>query len=102
MKKRSSKKKTIILVAIVLLVILLLPIPATYDDGGTCEWTALTYKIVRWVYLDWEYNEDGSRDHLSTYNKTVIYFFPNNLKSINELWKMEEKDFDISEWEKVN
>ena len=102
MKKRSSKKKTIILVAILLLVILLLPIPATYDDGGTREWTALTYKIVRWVYLDWEYNEDGSRDHLSIYNKTVIYFFPNSLKSINELWVMEEKDFDISEWAKVN
>lgn len=70
-----------IITAVVLLAVLFVPIPSgTYKDGGTREYTALTYKIVDWNKL----TSDGK------YDKTKIYFFPNNIKSIDELWLYEE------------
>ena len=76
------KKKIWIIIAIAaILAILFVPIPTgQYKDGGTREYTALTYKIVNWNRL----TEDG------TYDETRVYFFPNNFKSIDSLWQMEE------------
>lgn len=76
------KKKILIPIAIiVLLAVLFVPIPSgVYRDGGTRAYTALTYKIVDWNHL----TGDG------TYDKTKVYFFPNNFKSINSLWYLEE------------
>lgn len=53
------KKKILIpvIVIVVLSAILFLPIPqGSYDDGGTRDYNALTYKIVRWnsPFLDFE------------------------------------------------
>lgn len=79
------KKKVwlIILSAAVLLAILLIPIPqGPYEDGGTRGYTALTYKIVDWNRL----TTDGS------YEATKLYWFPNNFKSIDELWAYEEQN----------
>ena len=48
------KKKTWIfaLICIAVLAILFIPVPGpSYDDGGTREFTALTYNIVRWHRL---------------------------------------------------
>ena len=48
------KKKIWIPIAfvVVLLSVLFVPIPrGSYDDGGTREWVALTYKIVDWNRL---------------------------------------------------
>ena len=74
-----------ILAAVVLLAVLFVPIPSgTYKDGGTREYAALTYKIVDWNKL----TSDGK------YDKTKIYFFPNNFKSINELWTYEEDEVE--------
>ena len=74
-----------IIAAVVLLAVLFVPIPSgTYKDGGTREYAALTYKIVDWNKL----TSDG------TYDKTKIYFFPNNFKSINELWTYEEDEVE--------
>ena len=72
------KKKIWIIIAIAaILAILFVPIPTgQYKDGGTREYTALTYKIVNWNRL----TEDG------TYDETRVYFFPNNFKSIDSLW----------------
>ena len=81
------KKKTWIpiIVTVVLLAVLFVPIPSgTYKDGGTREYAALTYKIVDWNKL----TSDGK------YDKTKIYFFPNNFKSINELWTYEEDEVE--------
>lgn len=76
-----KKKLWIIIAAIAVSAILFVPIPTgQYKDGGTREYTALTYKIVNWNRL----TDDG------TYNKTKVYFFPNNFKSIDSLWLMEE------------
>ena len=74
-----------IIAAVVLLAVLFVPIPSgTYKDGGTREYAALTYKIMDWNKL----TSDGK------YDKTKIYFFPNNFKSINELWTYEEDEVE--------
>jgi hypothetical protein len=73
------KKK--IWIIIVILLVLITPIPGgTYKDGGTKEYKALSYRIVVWNRL---MDVDGF------YHKTSVYWFPDNFKSIDELWKME-------------
>lgn len=70
----------ILIVAV--LAILVIPIPTgVYKDGGTKSYSALTYKIVDW-------NRMVTADE--TYDATRVYFFPNNFKSIDNLWSYEE------------
>lgn len=79
MKKKIWR---IALAVVLLAVILFTPIPkGALKDGGTREYAALTYKIVQWKRL----SIDG------TYEATRVYWFPNNFKSIDRLWKQEEK-----------
>ena len=74
-------KKPLIII-LVLFLILIIPIPTgVYKDGGTREYTALTYKIVDWNRLC-----DGG-----TYEKTALYPFPLNFLSIDRLWGREER-----------
>ena len=81
------KKKIWIPIVIVLIAVLFIPIPSgVYKDGGTREYTALTYKIVDWNRL----TGDG------TYNETRVYFFPYNFKSIGDLWYYEEDKVEHS------
>lgn len=78
-----KKKIWIPIVVVVLLLVFFLPIPSgKYDDGGTRTYTALTYKIVDWNRIT------GTS---SIYDDTSIYLFPNNFKSIDELWKLETR-----------
>ena len=82
-----KKKIWIPIVIVVLLAILVIPIPTgVYKDGGTREYTALTYKIVDWNRLTGD----------STYDKTRVYFFPYNFKSIDGLWYYEEDKVEHS------
>lgn len=90
-------KKIAIIVSSVLVVILLvlfLPIPGgAYDDGGSREYNALTYKIVVWsrgygVELDGE----NPRSIHGTYQKTCVYWYPENRKSTDELWEKEFRE----------
>ena len=75
-----KKRIVIILIVIGLLAVLFTPIPTGIcNDGGTRVYSALTYKIVDWNRLTGE----------STYSKTRAYFFPENFKSIDTLWKIE-------------
>jgi len=86
-----KKKIWLIPVIIVLLIaiVLLLPVPqGSYDDGGTRDYNALTYKIVRWNKIIIEQDENGHPIH-DTYCKTSVFWYPDNLKSIDELWEME-------------
>ena len=79
------KKKVIFtVVAVVLfLAILFAPIPQSpYDDGGTREYTALTYKIVDWNRMSVD----------SIYDETKVYWFPDNFKSVDELWEEYEAE----------
>ena len=83
-----KKKVWIPILIIVLVAILVIPIPTgTYKDGGTREFTALTYKIVDWNRL----TDDGS-----IYSATKVYFFPNNFRSIDSLWYKEEPNVEHS------
>ncbi len=81
------RKKILIPVIIaVVLAILFIPIPSgIYKDGGTREYTALTYKIVKWNRLTGD----------STYSKTRFYFFPYNFKSVDSLWYYEKDNIEL-------
>lgn len=79
-----KNKKILITVIAVLILILIIPVPSgIYKDGGTKAYTSLTYKIVDWNVL--------TADNL--YDETKIYFFPDNFKSVDELWQKEEENF---------
>ena len=70
-----------------LLAILVIPIPTgQYKDGGTREYTALTYKIVDWNRLTGD----------TVYDRTQVYFFPNNFRSVDALWQDEEDKLTYS------
>lgn len=72
-----------LIIAAAVLAVLLIPIPtATGEYGATREFTALTYKIINW--------------NLPNYEKTRIYFFPENFKSIDEIWEYEEDEAAVS------
>ncbi len=78
-----KKKKILITVIIVLILILIIPVPSgVYKDGGTRAYTSLTYKIVDWNVI--------TADNI--YDKIKIYFFPDNFKSVDELWQKEEEN----------
>ena len=73
----------IFLTVIAFLAVLFVPIPTSaYRDGGTRTYTALTYKVIDWNRL----TVDGK------YEATKLYWFPDNFKSIDELWKREEQN----------
>ena len=73
----------------IILIILLVPFKRdTVEDGGTKIYSAPLLKVVQWYNskLSIDY-EDGAWDEIEPDYSTSIYFFPNNLKSINELAK---------------
>lgn len=62
------------------LAVLLVPVHSgTLNDGGIEVYSALTYKIVDWNRID-----PGTE-----LDETRVYVFPNNFKSISQLWEME-------------
>ena len=73
------KRLLIILLAVGVLSLLLVPLP-TKAENGTRAYTALTYTVVRWNRAA----GDG------TYEKTRIYPFPQNFKSLDDLWEKEK------------
>lgn len=76
-----KKKAGLIVIVAVMIAILVIPVPTgVYKDGGTREYTALTYKIVDWNRMT----------GVSIYDETRVYFFPHNFKSIDALWYYEE------------
>lgn len=82
-----KKKKWFVILIVIIFIVLLLPIPTgVYKDGGTRAYSALTYKIVDW-------NRIVSADEI--YDAAKVYFFPNNLKSIDSLWAREKKQFGV-------
>lgn len=76
-------KKFSILIAILaaaIVVLLAVPIPkAALDDGGTREYAAMTYRIVKWK----KFYAGG------TYEKTKVYFGKDLKKTLDELWAEE-------------
>lgn len=81
-----------VIAAIALGLILFLPIPqGTYDDGGTREYNALTYKIVKWNKITAAVDENGQTIH-NTYRNTSVFWYPNNQKTLDELWQIEKSE----------
>ncbi len=81
------KKWIPIIIIISLVAILFTPIPTgVYKDGGTRVYSALTYKIVDWNRMTGD----------TTYDKTRLYVFPYNFKSIDGLWYYEEDKVEYS------
>jgi len=81
-------KKKIWIIALCLALVLFTPIPTgVYKDGGTREFTSLTYKIVKYNHLT-----DGG-----IYKKLKIYPFPLNFFSIDSLLAKEQKNFPKKE-----
>lgn len=75
------KKKTIIILCIVLALALFTPVPTgIYKDGGTREYTSLTYKIVDWNRL----GEEGK-----LFTGVKFYPFPYNFLSVSRLYERE-------------
>ena len=71
-----------IFITALLFAALFVPVPKSpCNDGGTREYAALTYKIVNWHHL----TDDG------VYDATKVYWFPDNFKSIDDLWAEEEQ-----------
>lgn len=86
-KKRNKVLLISLAVAVAVLAILFVPIPlGAYDDGGTREYVALTYKIVDWKRIEKD----------TVYEKTKVYFFSEKNKSIDELWQTERGNMEYS------
>ena len=84
------KRRVIAAAAAILILILFLPIPrGTYKDGGTKDYAALTYRIVVWNRLSAKGGENGSAEEFQTYHKTSVFWFPDNFRSIDDLWLIE-------------
>jgi len=67
------KKKWWILIIIAIVLILVFPIKLVYRDGGTVEYSAILYKVIKWNRIrPYEENKTG----------TEVYFFPQNLHSL--------------------
>lgn len=67
------KKKWWILIIIIVMIILVFPIKKVYRDGGTVEYSAVLYKVIKWNRIrKYEENKTG----------TEVYFFPKNLHSL--------------------
>ncbi len=83
-----KKKIAIVCLAVVLLAaVLFTPIPiGPARDGGTRQYSALTYKIVAWNRITDELDKEGQP---IKYQKTSIYWYPDSQKSIEELWQSE-------------
>lgn len=80
----NKKKVTAMIIVLSFLLILFVPIPAgVHKDGGTRTYTALTYKAVKWNRII---------DENCKYTKISVYLLPNNFKSIDELWNIEQEN----------
>ena len=69
------KKKVIIICILVVLVILLFPIKLQYKDGGTIEYKAILYKVIKWHRIDNNYDS-------GYYEGTEIHLFPTNFHDL--------------------
>lgn len=79
-----------VVLVVVVLAVLFVPIPqASYDDGGTREYVALTYKIV-----DWNRLTDVGDNGVGLYENVRFYGFSDRNTSIDELWKRETAVFN--------
>ena len=83
-----------VITAVFILILFLIPVKFTYNDGGTVQYKAALYTVVKWnCYVEpEEYIYEGSTYYsYKKYKNTSVYLFPGSLKGIDELWKIEQK-----------
>ena len=87
-KKKISKKIWIPVAVLGLLAVLFVPVPVgVMDDGGTRVYSALTCKVIEWHRM-----LGMGEDY---YDATRVYVFPNNFKSVSDLWETEGVDESV-------
>lgn len=86
---KKAKWATVILILISM--VLFFPIPmCRSEDSGAIVYSALTYRIIKWdKYAVFTSTGLGKPEH---YKVTSLYFFPDNFKSVEELWNKIELD----------
>ena len=85
MRAKNVLIAAIVAVMLAVLTVLFVPYQTNaLDDGGTTEYRALTYRVVKWKHI----TGDG------IYEKTRVYFFGDLSKSIDELWEREEPNVE--------
>ena len=72
-----------VITAALILILFLIPVKFTYKDGGTVQYKAALYTVVKWNRIA----DIGDKN----YQNTSVYLFPVSLKGIDELWKTEQK-----------
>lgn len=85
MKKSLSarQKKAILIIVILAVIIQFFPFRmGTIKDGGTKTYGAVAYKVVKWNRI----MSDG--ETVYRHRNTCVYWFPDSLKSYDELWEI--------------
>ncbi len=87
---RSEKfkgKKALKYLLIIFLIVVFVPIPVQYKDGGTTEYNAPLYRVIRWKQMGFCMREYD--DHIDDYWLEGIEFqiIPRNTENINDLTK---------------
>ncbi len=92
-------KKYIIIAVVIALMFVPIPL-GSLDDGGTREYRAVTYRLVKWNKLVAETAEiDGiyAAGHVGVYKRTAVYGFGDMSKSLSELYELERARDDYRE-----
>ncbi|MBQ9912241.1 MAG: hypothetical protein IJM49_04345 [Firmicutes bacterium] len=94
------KRKRVIMTVLIIILILIIPVPSgMYKDGGTRSYNALSYKIVKWMRL--VPSELSAYEHPFIKNgalsMTSVYFFPENFKSLDDLFGREMREITLSD-----
>ena len=85
--KNANKNLLAGIIAAVLVIVLFVPFGyRSYDDGGTQKFTSLTYAVVKWNKFESDWSSGEMK--LDKYENTCFYLFPDNFKSIDELWEI--------------
>lgn len=91
MSKNALLKRILIALPALTLVFSAIPFSVKhYRDGGTEDYTALLYKIVKW---NRRYDEEKG----SMFAETKIYFFPKSRQTVDELFEEEQRRGNVKE-----
>ena len=87
MNKKINNRLLAGIIVLALVIVLFVPCGySSYDDGGTQKSTSLTYAVVKWNKFESVWSSGEMK--LDKYENTCFYLFPDNFKSIDELWEI--------------
>lgn len=87
MNKKINNRLLAGIIVLALVIVLFVPFGyRSYDDGGTQKFTSLAYAVVKWNRYESDWSSGEMK--LDKYENTSFYIFPDNFKSIDELWEI--------------